>query len=226
MASRASAPRVLRHSDGARLLGPASREVHLCEEPPGTCRQRHDGRAGRTPHSRCERTERGAGRGDARDPSPITTTRGAVQSISRRTSSTRHPSRRRRSVLTRSVTRSSTRSRTRSSSSAARCFRRCSSHRTSGCSSCSAASSSTSSASSTSRLRSTASPCSSSSSRLPVEFDASKRAKRQLHDLGLVASNEADGVQATLNAAAWTYVAAALAAVAQLLYFLSMLNNR
>ncbi len=61
---------------------------------------------------------------------------------------------------------------------------------------------------------------------LPVEFDASKRAKRQLHDLGLVASNEADGVQATLNAAAWTYVAAALAAVAQLLYFLSMLNNR
>jgi hypothetical protein len=61
---------------------------------------------------------------------------------------------------------------------------------------------------------------------LPVEFDASKRAKRQLHDLGLVASNEADGVQGTLNAAAWTYVAAALAAVAQLLYFLSMLNNR
>jgi Zn-dependent membrane protease YugP len=61
---------------------------------------------------------------------------------------------------------------------------------------------------------------------LPVEFDASKRAKQQLHDLGLVASNEAGGVQATLNAAAWTYVAAALAAVAQLLYFLSMLNNR
>jgi Zn-dependent membrane protease YugP len=61
---------------------------------------------------------------------------------------------------------------------------------------------------------------------LPVEFDASKRAKRQLNDLGLVASNEAAGVQATLNAAAWTYVAAALAAVAQLLYFLSMLNNR
>lgn len=61
---------------------------------------------------------------------------------------------------------------------------------------------------------------------LPVEFDASKRAKAQLHDLGLVASSEAGGVQATLNAAAWTYVAAALAAVAQLLYFLSLLNNR
>jgi len=61
---------------------------------------------------------------------------------------------------------------------------------------------------------------------LPVEFDASRRAKQQLHDLGLVASNEAGGVQATLNAAAWTYVAGALAAVAQLLYFLSLLSNR
>jgi uncharacterized protein len=61
---------------------------------------------------------------------------------------------------------------------------------------------------------------------LPVEFDASKRAKRQLHDLGLVASNEGNGVEATLNAAAWTYVAGALAAIAQLLYFLSLLNNR
>ena len=49
---------------------------------------------------------------------------------------------------------------------------------------------------------------------LPVEFDASRRAKRQLRDLGLVASNEATGVQATLKAAAWTYVAGALAAVA------------
>src|SRR5262245_39730863 len=61
---------------------------------------------------------------------------------------------------------------------------------------------------------------------LPVEFDASRRAKRQLQDLGLVASNEANGVQATLNAAAWTYVVAALIAVTQLLYFLSLLNNR
>jgi uncharacterized protein len=61
---------------------------------------------------------------------------------------------------------------------------------------------------------------------LPVEFDASRRAKRQLQELGFVASKESEGVQATLNAAAWTYVAAALAAVAQLLYFLSLLNNR
>ena len=46
---------------------------------------------------------------------------------------------------------------------------------------------------------------------LPVEFDASRRAKQQLSDLGLVAANEAAGVKSTLTAAAWTYVAAALA---------------
>ncbi len=61
---------------------------------------------------------------------------------------------------------------------------------------------------------------------LPVEFDASNRAKQQLTELGLVASNEATGVKSTLKAAAWTYVAGALAAVAMLLYYLSMLNNR
>jgi Zn-dependent membrane protease YugP len=61
---------------------------------------------------------------------------------------------------------------------------------------------------------------------LPVEFDASRRAKQQLEDLGLVASSEATGVQSVLRAAAWTYVAAALAAVAVLLYYLSLLSNR
>jgi Zn-dependent membrane protease YugP len=61
---------------------------------------------------------------------------------------------------------------------------------------------------------------------LPVEFDASSRAKRQLNDMGLVASNEASGVGSVLKAAAWTYVAGALAAVAMLLYYLSMLQNR
>jgi uncharacterized protein len=61
---------------------------------------------------------------------------------------------------------------------------------------------------------------------LPVEFDASRRANRQLHDLGLVAAKEADGVRATLKAAAWTYVAGALAAVAVLFYYLSLLSNR
>ena len=61
---------------------------------------------------------------------------------------------------------------------------------------------------------------------LPVEFDASRRAKRQLSDLGLVAANEAEGVKSTLTAAAWTYVAAALASVAMLLYYLSMVTRR
>ena len=61
---------------------------------------------------------------------------------------------------------------------------------------------------------------------LPVEFDASSRAKAQLSEIGLVASNEAAGVKSTLTAAAWTYVAGALAAVAMLLYYLSMLQNR
>ena len=61
---------------------------------------------------------------------------------------------------------------------------------------------------------------------LPVEFDASSRAKRQLSDLGLVAANEGAGVKSTLTAAAWTYVAGALAAIAMLLYYLSLLSNR
>ena len=61
---------------------------------------------------------------------------------------------------------------------------------------------------------------------LPVEFDASSRAKQQLRDLGLVATTESDGVASVLKAAAWTYVAGALAAVAMLLYYLQFLGNR
>lgn len=62
---------------------------------------------------------------------------------------------------------------------------------------------------------------------LPVEFDASRRAKQQLHQLGLVTSGEAKGVSGVLTAAAMTYVAAALAAVTQLAYYaLVFLGNR
>ncbi len=61
---------------------------------------------------------------------------------------------------------------------------------------------------------------------LPVEFDASSRARRQLSELGLVIATEGAGVKSVLKAAAWTYVAGALAAVAMLLYYLSMLQNR
>jgi hypothetical protein len=62
---------------------------------------------------------------------------------------------------------------------------------------------------------------------LPVEFDASRRAKVQLHSLGLVSSGEEQGVGKVLSAAAMTYVAAALAALSQLAYFAMMfLGNR
>lgn len=62
---------------------------------------------------------------------------------------------------------------------------------------------------------------------LPVEFDASKRAKAQLHSLGLVSAGEEQGVSKVLGAAAMTYVAAALAALSQLAYFAMMfLGNR
>ena len=61
---------------------------------------------------------------------------------------------------------------------------------------------------------------------LPVEFDASSRAKKQLNELGLVVASEGAGVKSVLSAAAWTYVAGALAAVAMLLHYLSLLSNR
>jgi Zn-dependent membrane protease YugP len=54
---------------------------------------------------------------------------------------------------------------------------------------------------------------------LPVEFNASRRAGAQLRELGLVTAGEQAGVQRVLSAAALTYVAGALAALTQLLYF-------
>jgi uncharacterized protein len=62
---------------------------------------------------------------------------------------------------------------------------------------------------------------------LPVEFDASRRAAVQAQNVGLVTSQEGAGVKKVLNAAALTYVAGALAALTQLLYFaLLFLGNR
>ncbi len=55
---------------------------------------------------------------------------------------------------------------------------------------------------------------------LPVEFDASRRAKEQLLAMGLTSGEEAVLVSKVLNAAALTYVAAAATAIAQLLYFI------
>ncbi|HNC24312.1 MAG TPA: zinc metallopeptidase [Opitutaceae bacterium] len=56
---------------------------------------------------------------------------------------------------------------------------------------------------------------------LPVEFDASRRAKVQLVNLGILDRDEMPGVNATLNAAALTYVAAFVSALLNLLYLLS-----
>jgi Zn-dependent membrane protease YugP len=55
---------------------------------------------------------------------------------------------------------------------------------------------------------------------LPVEFDASRRAVVALRELGMVTPAEEDGAGAVLRAAAMTYVAAAITAVLQLIYFL------
>jgi Zn-dependent membrane protease YugP len=55
---------------------------------------------------------------------------------------------------------------------------------------------------------------------LPVEFDASNRAKAQLDALGIVPREQQQYVRKVLNAAAWTYVAGTLQAVMTLLYFI------
>ncbi len=55
---------------------------------------------------------------------------------------------------------------------------------------------------------------------LPVEFDASRRARQQLLALGLIQPGEEATVARVLNAAALTYVAATLTAILTLLYFL------
>jgi Zn-dependent membrane protease YugP len=57
---------------------------------------------------------------------------------------------------------------------------------------------------------------------LPVEYDASRRAKEQLFQLGLVHEHERAGVSKVLDAAALTYVAALVSAVLNLLYYISL----
>lgn len=61
---------------------------------------------------------------------------------------------------------------------------------------------------------------------LPVEFDASRRAKIQLQNLGIVTSAEAPHVSKVLSAAAMTYVAAMVASVSQLLHLLLLAGGR
>lgn len=61
---------------------------------------------------------------------------------------------------------------------------------------------------------------------LPVEFDASRRAKVQLVKLGILDADEMPGVNETLDAAALTYVAAFVAALGSLLQILLILSGR
>jgi uncharacterized protein len=61
---------------------------------------------------------------------------------------------------------------------------------------------------------------------LPVEFDASKRAKALLSQQGILMVEEMKGVGKVLDAAALTYVAAAVAAIGQLLYYVFLLGGR
>ena len=61
---------------------------------------------------------------------------------------------------------------------------------------------------------------------LPVEFNASSRAIRLLVDDGFLDSDEIGGAKKVLSAAAMTYVAAAFAAVAQLLRLIAIFGRR
>ncbi|MFT5052497.1 MAG: Zn-dependent membrane protease YugP [Chlamydiales bacterium] len=62
---------------------------------------------------------------------------------------------------------------------------------------------------------------------LPVEFDASRRAKAVLAESGIVTTQEeAEGVSKVLGAAAMTYVAGALTSIATLVYLLSRSGSR
>jgi Zn-dependent membrane protease YugP len=58
---------------------------------------------------------------------------------------------------------------------------------------------------------------------LPVELDASNRARKMLDESGLVVSEqERQGVDDMLKAAAWTYVAGLLTSLVQIFYYISM----
>lgn len=60
---------------------------------------------------------------------------------------------------------------------------------------------------------------------LPVEFDASNRAKQLLVGNGVLIGDEIKGVNKVLDSAAWTYVAAAVSAIGTLLYYVLLLTG-
>lgn len=61
---------------------------------------------------------------------------------------------------------------------------------------------------------------------LPVEFNASSRALKQMDELGIITEEENTGANKVLKAAAMTYVAALATAIANLLRILAMRGNR
>ena len=62
---------------------------------------------------------------------------------------------------------------------------------------------------------------------LPVEFDATRRAKAALTTSGMITASERQGVDKVLDAAAWTYVAAFITSLAYMLvYLLPLLAGR
>lgn len=61
---------------------------------------------------------------------------------------------------------------------------------------------------------------------LPVEFNASKRAKSIVLSDGMISDNEKTGVDAVLNSTAFTYVAAVISSMLEMLYLLMQLNDR
>jgi Zn-dependent membrane protease YugP len=61
---------------------------------------------------------------------------------------------------------------------------------------------------------------------LPVEFNATHRAKEWLANSGSIYGDEARGVSSVLDAAALTYVAAAIQAISTVLYYLFLLGGR
>ena len=61
---------------------------------------------------------------------------------------------------------------------------------------------------------------------LPVEIDASRRALKMLRETGALTSGELSGVRSVLTAAAFTYVASALTAIASLARLILLANRR
>ncbi len=60
---------------------------------------------------------------------------------------------------------------------------------------------------------------------LPVEFNATSRAKEALVNMGIISQNDRSGVNSVLDAAALTYVAAAIQALSTLLYYVILLTG-